>query len=142
MVNSRFMHRLASAFLQPVILFVVLVGNSIMAGCAYLFFLFEQGSNPHVRSYFDALWWAFCTVTTVGFGDVVPMTTEGRIIGMFLMVTGIFFFLSFSSLLVTLAFGDLSRELQKEEAIERQDFDIISRRLDEILLRLDRIEKR
>ncbi|GAA2231301.1 potassium channel family protein [Herbiconiux moechotypicola] len=37
----------------------------------------------------DALWWAFVTITTVGYGDYTPVTTEGRIIAVGLMLSGI-----------------------------------------------------
>lgn len=45
--------------------------------------------NPQVNTYFDAVWWATSTTSTVGYGDIHPMTTEGRIIGMILMTFGI-----------------------------------------------------
>jgi voltage-gated potassium channel len=38
-----------------------------------------------------ALWWSVQTVTTVGYGDVTPQTTEGRVIGSLLMVTAVAF---------------------------------------------------
>ena len=41
------------------------------------------------RSYEDGLWWAFVTASTTGFGDVVPVTKGGRLVGMFLMVVGL-----------------------------------------------------
>ena len=41
------------------------------------------------RSYEDGLWWAFVTASTTGFGDVVPVTQGGRLVGMFLMVVGL-----------------------------------------------------
>jgi voltage-gated potassium channel len=37
----------------------------------------------------DAFWWAVVTVTTVGYGDIYPVTAAGRIIGSFLMIIGI-----------------------------------------------------
>ena len=37
----------------------------------------------------DALWWAAQTVTTVGYGDVVPASTGGRLIGLFVMIFGV-----------------------------------------------------
>lgn len=46
-------------------------------------------SNFEGRSYGDGIWWAFVTASTTGFGDVVPATTAGRIVGMFLMVVGL-----------------------------------------------------
>lgn len=45
------------------------------------------GERPH--SFSDALWWAASTITTVGYGDIYPVTPVGRIIGVFTMVVGI-----------------------------------------------------
>lgn len=45
--------------------------------------------EPSMKSYKDALWWAVETVTTVGYGDIVPVTTLGRFIGVVIMVLGI-----------------------------------------------------
>ncbi|MDY9921558.1 MAG: ion channel [Synergistota bacterium] len=41
------------------------------------------------RNYSDSIWWAFSTASTTGFGDIVPLTPEGRLVGMFLMVVGL-----------------------------------------------------
>lgn len=41
------------------------------------------------RNYSDSIWWAFSTASTTGFGDIVPVTVEGRLVGMFLMVVGL-----------------------------------------------------
>jgi len=42
-----------------------------------------------VDSFFDSLWWAAATITTVGYGDFSPVTVTGRIAGLFAMVVGI-----------------------------------------------------
>jgi voltage-gated potassium channel len=46
-----------------------------------------EGSN--IKTFSDGLWWAVTTVTTVGYGDRYPTTTEGRLLAVLLMVTGI-----------------------------------------------------
>ncbi len=47
---------------------------------AYALWLFEQGVNPRVSSFGDALYLSFMTASTVGYGDVSPMTTEGKVV--------------------------------------------------------------
>lgn len=46
-----------------------------------------EGSN--IKNFADGLWWAITTVTTVGYGDRFPITFEGRLLAVLLMVTGI-----------------------------------------------------
>lgn len=46
-----------------------------------------DGSN--IKNIGDGLWWAITTVTTVGYGDRFPITSEGRLLAVLLMVTGI-----------------------------------------------------
>lgn len=53
-------------------------------------FLAERGLNPNVQTLGDGLWWSLVTITTVGYGDVAPVTSVGRGIGGFLMVAGMF----------------------------------------------------
>lgn len=51
----------------------------------------ERGHNPEVKNTWDGLWWAIVTITTVGYGDIVPKTTAGRLIAVVVMVVGIGF---------------------------------------------------
>ena len=46
-----------------------------------------EGSN--IKNFGDGLWWAVTTVTTVGYGDRFPVTTEGRLLAVLLMLAGI-----------------------------------------------------
>jgi voltage-gated potassium channel len=61
----------------------------VMALCSAWMYIAEHGINKAVDNPFDALWWGVVTLTTVGYGDVTPQTTEGRIAAMALMLLGI-----------------------------------------------------
>ncbi|HEU4964262.1 MAG TPA: potassium channel family protein [Bacilli bacterium] len=52
-------------------------------------YLLEAGLNDSIMTFGDAVWWAVVTTTTVGYGDISPITAGGRIIAGFLMFTGI-----------------------------------------------------
>lgn len=67
-------------------------------------YLAESAENPSVRSIFDAFWWAVVTITTVGYGDVSPVTVEGRLAAGVLMILGIVLF-SFLTAALTSAIG-------------------------------------
>lgn len=52
----------------------------------------ENVPESNIKTAEDAIWWAMVTITTVGYGDKYPVTTEGRIIAVVLMITGVSLF--------------------------------------------------
>ena len=70
---------------------------STVAVIAFLMVLFssvtilqvETSPNSNIKNAEDALWWSYTTLTTVGYGDKYPVTTEGRLIAAVLMTTGV-----------------------------------------------------
>ncbi|MGQ0535129.1 MAG: ion transporter [Methanobacteriota archaeon] len=58
----------------------------ILSGAAWVV---ERDVNPQFATFSLALWWGIVTAATVGYGDIVPATTEGRVIGVALMIMGI-----------------------------------------------------
>jgi voltage-gated potassium channel Kch len=83
---------LMSAFEEDRLLFTfafaVLGVETILGGVSL--FLVERVANPDINAVGDGLWWALVTITTVGFGDITPITTVGRFIGGTMMVGGLF----------------------------------------------------
>ncbi|MET0946321.1 MAG: ion transporter [Flavobacterium sp.] len=57
----------------------------------------ENDPNSNIKTAEDAIWWAYVTVTTVGYGDKFPVTTEGRIIAAILMTAGVGLFGTFTA---------------------------------------------
>jgi len=61
---------------------------TVFLGAISIFYL-EHGTS--IESFGDALWWSFVTVTTVGYGDISPVTAAGRLVAVILMIVGIGF---------------------------------------------------
>jgi voltage-gated potassium channel len=59
---------------------------------AAIMYVIEGASNPSMSTMFSCLWWACVTITTVGYGDIVPMTIVGKLVAMCSMFVGILFF--------------------------------------------------
>jgi voltage-gated potassium channel len=57
----------------------------------------ENDPNSNIKTAEDAIWWAYVTITTVGYGDKYPVTTEGRIIAAILMTAGVGIFGTFTA---------------------------------------------
>jgi len=68
--------------------FGVLFVETILGGITLT--LVEGRQNPALETMQDGLWWALVTLTTVGFGDITPVTALGRSIGALLMISGMF----------------------------------------------------
>ena len=72
-------------------------------------FLLEGGKNPAVRVPSDGVWWALVTITTVGFGDITPVTTGGRWVAGAVMVSGMFNLALFAGIVSTTLLGVIVR---------------------------------
>lgn len=68
---------------------VALVAGIVVLLGAFVAYRAEHPTNPGYATFGDSVWWAIVTLTTVGYGDIVPKTTAGRAAGVMIMLTGI-----------------------------------------------------
>ncbi|MGY0391791.1 ion transporter [Bizionia sp. KMM 8389] len=85
---NHFMHAIKSAKEQIVLfLFITLI---LIYFSAVGIYYFESEAQPqHFSSILDSLWWAIITLTTVGYGDVYPITVGGKIFTFFILLIGL-----------------------------------------------------
>jgi voltage-gated potassium channel len=74
---------------------------AVMVICSIFLYAAENGVNKAITSPLDALWWGVVTLTTVGYGDVYPITGEGRIAASVLMLLGIGLFSAITATLTS-----------------------------------------
>ncbi len=92
-------------------------------------YIFEGvGANENINSFYDAIYWAVVTITTVGYGDISPVTAQGRFATMLLIVSGLGI-IAFTTSIVTTAMTE-KLQLAKEnslfsQAVKLQDFVLI-----------------
>lgn len=74
--------------------------------CSIALWLAEEGVDPAIDEPLDALWWGVVTLTTVGYGDVFPVTPEGRLAAGALMILGITLFAAITATITSQLIAD------------------------------------
>ncbi|MDQ7086297.1 MAG: NAD-binding protein [Sulfurovum sp.] len=85
-----------------------------------IFYLLEFGINKNLDSYLDALYWALVTISTVGYGDIAPVTSMGQLISMFGIVFGIAM-ISFVTSVMVSAFSERFDTLRNQDNIKHSN---------------------
>lgn len=127
--------RIRSAFASATIFaFIALVLSAIGM------LQFEKGHpNANIQTAEDALWWAYVTITTVGYGDLYPVTTEGRFIAALLMTVGVGLFGTFTAYVASLFVAKKEEEQEEKREQKEKEHEHHSKR--EVTM-LERKEKR
>ena len=99
-LSLAFRHKIKSGIGAVLTSFCLLVGFSSIA-----ILVCEVEKDANIKTAEDAVWWSVTTITTVGYGDKYPVTTEGRIIAMALMISGVGMFGLLSGLVASQLMG-------------------------------------
>jgi voltage-gated potassium channel len=134
-VERRVTEALVSLTLRKAIGLIVTVAFTLAVTAAII----ERLVDPGIGTLGDSLWWAVSTVTTVGYGDVVPTNTAGRLIATVLMLTGLGLIPLITSVVVSILVAQRSREDREAEV---RDLQQVLERLDRIDSRLAELERR
>lgn len=93
-----FLSEILKLITSPVFALLTIIGNMMIVFFSLAFYFLESNHNVKINSYLDALWWGMATATTTGYGDITPVTIQGKILGILLMLTGMAFFAMFTAL--------------------------------------------
>jgi voltage-gated potassium channel len=98
------------------------IGSVLLIATVAIYLFEAQAPGSKIETLMDALYWAVITLTTVGYGDIVPVTPEGRVVAMVLVFAGIGV-ISFATSIVVMAFHEKMRDLRDNRVyaiVERQ----------------------
>ncbi|ADV45975.1 potassium channel protein [Nitratifractor salsuginis] len=84
---------------------------------AIAIYVLEDTHNPNINNIFDAIYWSLVTITTVGYGDIAPVSDMGRVIAMIIILFGIAM-ISFATSVIVSAFSEKLEELKEERIVE------------------------
>ncbi|NDF13924.1 two pore domain potassium channel family protein [bacterium] len=97
---------------RPAFIFLGGVSFTVIVFFSLLIFWIEHVVNPKMERYLDALYFTVATLTSVGYGDIAPVTFAGRIVAILMMLLGTFIFVSFTGVV-----GSTVIELEMERKI-------------------------
>ena len=130
--EKRLTQALLSLTLRKAVGLIVAVATLLAIAAAFLERLLEPkvfDSFPH------ALWFSISTVTTVGYGDIVPESGAGRLVASALMLTGLGLIPLITSVVVSILVAQRNREARAQEL---QNLQLILARLDSLERKLER----
>jgi voltage-gated potassium channel len=102
--------------------------------------VFMAGLDPGVETVWDGLWWAWVTVSTVGYGDLVPTSGAGRLFGALLILLGVGLFSLVTANISAYFVSQEEEKVKEEEARLRQEQHAAHERLERLERRIRRLE--
>ena len=121
--------------MNKIIHLIIAAGLVILVGTIVMYNIEKKVPNTQIKTYLDSLWWCVATVTTVGYGDIVPVSNLGRIVAIFYM----FFGISMISLMFFVITNSVYRRRYDKVEIEQRQ-EQLNQLKNELMNRLSKIE--
>jgi len=123
--------------MNRIIHLIIAAGLVILAGTIVMYNIESKVPNTKIKTYLGSLWWCVSTVTTVGYGDIVPVSNLGRIVAIFYM----FFGISMISLLFFVVTNTFYKRRYDKVEIEKREQQL-NQLKNELMSRLSDIEQK
>jgi voltage-gated potassium channel len=112
-----FLSRVGRTLSARINIYVGLILPLLIYVCALGVYDAEHKSpGANITNFGDAIWWAFVTIGTIGYGDYYPVTVEGRVIAVLLMIAGLAFVSVITVSVATMFLNRLEYDLTKKKA--------------------------
>lgn len=108
---------------------------SVMVFAAIAVLNFEDAAESNIKDAGDAMWWAFVTMTTVGYGDKFPATVEGRLIACLLMTAGAGLFATMTGFIASMFLQPDTKAAENEVHQLAREVRALTEKVDALLAR-------
>jgi voltage-gated potassium channel len=105
----------------------------LIVACSIAILQFEIPAGGNIKTAEDALWWSISTMTTVGYGDRYPISTEGRLVAVFLMAAGVGAFGTLAGLVASWFLSPATEQTDTEVDEVREMLRDVQSKLDAVL---------
>ncbi len=110
-------------------------GLLLVFGSVSVLYVERSIPSANIKTPVDALWWAFVTITTVGYGDRFPVTTIGRLIAAVLILTGVGLFGTFTGYIANFF-------VEQEQQIEENEIQVLIEEVRQLRHKIEELEKK
>ncbi len=114
----QFLEVITSKRTELTILFLLVLFIVFISGVSL--YVFEAKTNPNVHSLLDSFYWAFVTISTVGYGDITPKSTEARVFTIAIILSGLGLISFFTSIIVS-SFTEKIDEIKEAKVLTKVD---------------------